>query len=950
MRLLPRALALTAAVACAASALTAPPADATPPTAARPDGFAAESRPAPRRTAAAPRAVPDTVLVRFKDGATATRRAKALRARGARAISSVAGDGIVQVKAGGPATALLGALRRDPAVASAALNHRRTLAAAPDDEGFVVGAQEYLKTVRLPQAWDVVTDTTSQIIAVIDTGVDGSHPDLAGRLVPGFNAVTPGGSTTDTAFDPETAPHGGHGTMVAGVAAARTNNGVGIAGAAHTGRIMPVKVFGPDGSAADLDIIEGIDWATAHGAKVINLSLGGPEDSPLLREALQRAVAAGVVVVAAAGNTGENTPQYPAAYPEAIAVGATDDAGALADFSTSGDWVDLVAPGFNIWSADAGSGSYVSDSGTSFSAPLVAGAVALARSAHRTLTPAEVAARLARTARDAGPAGRDPYYGAGVLDAYRALDGSWAGDLLPPGGDNDNTPALAGAHGESAGLIDIEGDVDWHVNHGDEARAVEVVVTPAPHGDHHVKNFDPVIEVYDADLRLLSRVDSPHADATETATVTVPAGPVFVAVSSYNGARTEATHMVKITTGPPGTPTAPGEQLWVKDLGPVPHATSVDAAATPTVTFARAMTPASVTAETVRLRDGYSGAIVPADVAFDAGVATITPAAPMAEGAPHLVEVGAVKDAAGATHAGLIRSVFRVANQAPPQVGPVAAVGGLNTATLTWAAPQISDLAEVVVLQNVGTVAPNGPDGGPGSGLAVRAGLTSATATGLVGASHTFAVWARDRSGVASPVRVVQLAGTATILGAAPTALVYGGTVTVTGRVTRRDNGAAVSNAPVRLYFQPVGRPATFLANLTTSASGAVTYRHRPPARGSYRLLHLAGGGLLASQAIRTVAVRVAISGALSAAKVRRGKTVRLSGAVRPAHGGQVVYLQRLTRGSWRNVASRRLTGAGGYAFAIRHTSPGLFAYRVSKPADADHLSNVTGSRSLRVT
>src|SRR5262249_16214944 len=145
----------------------------------------------------------------------------------------------------------------------------------------------------------------------------------------------------------------GHGTFVAGVVAANTNNGVGVAGTAWNGMVLPVKVF-TGNVAFDSDTAVGIRYAANHGAKVINLSLRGPGNSPILHEAITYGASRSVGVVAAAGTTGDNVPQYPAASPEVLAVGATDEAGALTDFSSYGDWLDLAAPGFNIVSTYPG--------------------------------------------------------------------------------------------------------------------------------------------------------------------------------------------------------------------------------------------------------------------------------------------------------------------------------------------------------------------------------------------------------------------------------------------------------------------------------------------------------------------------------------------------------------------------------------------------------------------
>jgi hypothetical protein len=230
--------------------------------------------------------------------------------------------------------------------------------------------------------------------------------------------------------DPSPDDDFGHGTMVAGIAAAGTNNG-GVAGAAWQGRIMPIKVLDSTGSANDDDIAAGITFAVDHGASVINLSLGGPGASTTLQTAIDYATSHNVVVVAAAGNDGDKgvtaatTPHYPAACNGVISVGSTNAAGNHSGFSSYGSWIDVVAPGESILSStrptSAAPGFYGSGSGTSFSSPLVAAAAFLLRSADPNASQATISLRLIATAHDLGTAGVDSVYGSGMVDAAAAL-------------------------------------------------------------------------------------------------------------------------------------------------------------------------------------------------------------------------------------------------------------------------------------------------------------------------------------------------------------------------------------------------------------------------------------------------------------------------------------------------------------------------------------------------
>jgi subtilisin family serine protease len=233
-----------------------------------------------------------------------------------------------------------------------------------------------------------VTQGSSKIVvAVIDTGVDANHPDLRGALVPGWDFIGNDGDPSDD--------HG-HGTAVAGVVAARSNNHVGGAGICWRCLVMPIKALDARGSGDDTLIAAGIVWAVDHGARVINLSLGGPGSSVELANALAYASAKGVIVVAAAGNAGTTTQFYPAADPHAISVAATTVADSRYSWSNFGSWVRLAAPGCNI--APILGGSYGTFCGTSSATPVVAGLVALELSAQPAATARDVEDALARAA------------------------------------------------------------------------------------------------------------------------------------------------------------------------------------------------------------------------------------------------------------------------------------------------------------------------------------------------------------------------------------------------------------------------------------------------------------------------------------------------------------------------------------------------------------------------
>ncbi|WP_089307060.1 S8 family serine peptidase [Geodermatophilus pulveris] len=269
------------------------------------------------------------------------------------------------------------------------------------------------------------------VVAVLDTGV-APHPELAGVLVPGRNFTTSPGGELDTT------DRQGHGTHVAGTVAADAASDV--EGVAHGVRVMPVKVLGDDGSGSSSAVNSGIIWAAENGADVINMSLGGPGGAGLFASAVDYARSRGVTVVAAAGNDNTSTPSYPAAEPGVISVAAVDAQQARASFSNSGSTVDLAAPGVGILSTHL-DGSLASLNGTSMASPHVAGVAALVEAAAPGLTPDQVERALVASTTDLGTAGRDDWFGHGLVDAVRAVQ---AGNSL------ESTGTVASAPGAPA--------------------------------------------------------------------------------------------------------------------------------------------------------------------------------------------------------------------------------------------------------------------------------------------------------------------------------------------------------------------------------------------------------------------------------------------------------------------------------------------------------------------
>ncbi|MEO5987860.1 MAG: S8 family serine peptidase [Candidatus Eisenbacteria bacterium] len=333
-------------------------------------------------------------------------------------------------------------LRGTPGVLAASPNLRLRLHRAPNDPRFP--SQWHLSNsaagVQAQQGWNRETGVGSVTIGIMDTGVDIGHPDLASKIWVN-TAETPGNGLDDDLdgyiddlngwdfgdhdADPSPTPlidpnvgidEGWHGTFVAGLAAGATNNSVGIAGVAWGCRIVPLKVSDVNGDIALSSLVEAFDYAIAHQVSVLNMSLGTSDTTaraffqPLVNEA----IAAGVVVVASAGNDGTDIPSYPAACDSVLAVAATNASNQRASFSNWGWYVNIAAPGEAVWSCISrnyeydetsllffellwshdGVEPYMTNDGTSFSAPIVAGAAALVRSHFPTLTPKQVVEQL----------------------------------------------------------------------------------------------------------------------------------------------------------------------------------------------------------------------------------------------------------------------------------------------------------------------------------------------------------------------------------------------------------------------------------------------------------------------------------------------------------------------------------------------------------------------------
>jgi thermitase len=378
------------------------------------------------------RFVPGEILVKFKPAVGQLSAQHALEARSLQVSGAIQSIGVLQVAVeSGRELETIAALRQNPNVLYAEPNYiAYAFDTIPDDPDY--GSQWGLPKIDAPAAWDITTGGSDVTIAVVDTGIDLGHPDLScfGKLTSGWDFVN-NDAIPDDDF--------GHGSHVAGIAAACTNNGIGVAGVAWGARLMPVKVLDANGIGSYEDVANGITYAVDHGADIINLSLGGSESSTTLADAVQYADDHGVLVVSAAGNCAQGGSQcgnlvnpliYPAAYPTTLAVAATDSNDNWAYFSEYRPYVDVAAPGVSIYSTWKND-SYTSLQGTSMATPYVAGLAALIWSFDPSLTRDQVRTIIQSTADDLGAPGKDDYFGYGRINARRALESLMSLQISP---------------------------------------------------------------------------------------------------------------------------------------------------------------------------------------------------------------------------------------------------------------------------------------------------------------------------------------------------------------------------------------------------------------------------------------------------------------------------------------------------------------------------------------
>src|SRR5579885_1828538 len=336
-------------------------------------------------------------------------------------------------------------------------HYRRLQSVTPNDYWYP--GEWHLQKIQAPAAWSLTVGSSSVVIAIVDSGVS-AVPDLAAKLLPGADLIDGGTDTSDGL---------NHGTALAGIAGAITNNSIGVAGLAWLNRILPVKVYTNSGTTTCSAIASGITWAADHGARVINMSFSGTSPCTGEQSAIDYAWSKGAVLVAAAGNNSSSAPEYPAAYSNVLGVTATLQDDSIDSFSDYGSWVKLSAPGCNLYTT-YNSGSYAGACGTSAAAPVVAGVAGLVMAANPALSNAQVASLIEQNADDLGAPGFDNYFGWGRVAAYRAVAAA-AGAAPPP----DTTPPSAAISSPANGAT-VAGTITVDVTASDNVGVAQVAL------------------------------------------------------------------------------------------------------------------------------------------------------------------------------------------------------------------------------------------------------------------------------------------------------------------------------------------------------------------------------------------------------------------------------------------------------------------------------------------
>jgi len=672
------------------------------------------------------------------------------------------------------------------------------------------GEQYSLDRMQVRSAWDQSTGGTG-IVAVLDTGVQFSHPDLAGRLLPGHDFVNDDTNASDD---------NGHGTWVSGIIAANANDRYGVAGISWSDKILPVKIMNASGLGDTSDLTAGITWAANNGATVINMSVGGFPYSQYVQDAINYAYGKGAVLVGAAGNNRLEEVFYPASMNNVVSVSATQADDEFAHWSSYGSKVDVSAPGASILTTNCTTcntyGSHTQISGTSFATPNVAGVVALIRAQYPTENPGQIVDRLFATVDDQGYRGWDNRYGRGRVNAARAIGVGRPSALISTGDSLEANNTLALAPPIRLGVatqptIHPAGDVDTFAVDVPRAGRLDVRVAGVVDSVRLPKSslpVDPIVELYTIAGVLLVSVDKEWESGIELASYSV-SGPTRLIVRVRNYYTNGSTKPYTVT------PTFVDNVVpRVSAFTPAESAARVrfDGAVV-TANFSEGVTGVSST--TMQLR-GTGGALVPAAVTYGSGRATLRPSQPLAPEATYSVVLTAgIKDVAGNA---LLATTWRITTGK----GAERLAGADRYGTAAAVSSSAFDPGVPVAFIATGASFPDALAGGPaaaaGGGpllLTRPDSLPSATAVEL----------ARLQ-----PARIVVLGGPSAVSDRVIRALrgyTTGGVTRLRG-ADRYGTAAAISAATFA-----TGAPVVYLATGAeypdALAAGAAAARHRAP-------------------------------------------------------------------------------------------------------------------------
>jgi len=400
------------------------------------------------------------ILVQFRPETTKSQGRRLIAQAGAQDAGEIPGIGvhILELPSGANEEAFAQAFKSHPDVEFAELDRILPPEEMIPNDPWYANWQWELRKIGGPAAWSTTTGSGNITIAICDTGVDGTHPDLVTKMVPGWNSYDNNSNSNDVA---------GHGTAVAGTAAAAGNNSAGVASVAWGCKVMPIRVSDTSGNATFSSIASGLNWAASHGARVANISYI-VTGSSTITAAARTFQTNGGVVVASAGNYSafDSSPDN----PYILTVSATNSDDVLEPYSNTGNNIDLAAPGSAFTTVRGG--GYDAVGGTSYSSPTVAGVVALVLSANPNLTPSQVQDILKQAADDLGPAGWDSGYGWGRVNAARAVNLATGGapvDIVPPsvsfsspaaGANVSGTVSVQASASDNVGVSSVSVSVD----------------------------------------------------------------------------------------------------------------------------------------------------------------------------------------------------------------------------------------------------------------------------------------------------------------------------------------------------------------------------------------------------------------------------------------------------------------------------------------------------------